>query len=120
VGRVLRATRAYLSRFDRGACALKPRFTLHHDAYGGGYGTPTLAAVESIDLHERLVGVRGEVTYSGKALAALRTLSHDSRYKHSTILFWNTLSSVPLPPTTAMNAKVPAPFQRFFFGELPL
>jgi D-cysteine desulfhydrase len=88
------------------------RFRLDHRFFGAGYGYPTPEAVDGAAAHEALVGlpgVRGEITYSGKGLAALRTIAREN--PRSAILYWNTLSSVR--PPLAPESDVPASLQRF-------
>lgn len=72
-----------------------PRFSLFGAVLGKGYGYPSEAAVTGAKEWAALTGVTGEITYTGKAMAALRMLTHAQPGK--TFLFWNTLSSVPLP-----------------------
>lgn len=74
-----------------------PRFSLYGNALGSGYGYPTEAAKAGAKEWAGVTGVEGEVTYSGKAMAALRELTHPNPDK--SFLFWNTLSSV-VPPVT--------------------
>lgn len=117
VGRVLASTRSLLARYEPSAASLEGRFTLYGGALGPGYGEPTPEAVEGIALHERLVGVPGEVTYSGKALAALRALCKQERYARKTILLWNTLSSVRPPHAPDALERVPAELRYVFERE---
>jgi hypothetical protein len=55
-----------------------------------------------------LTGVTGEVTYSGKALAALRAMAADEAYRDKTILLWNTLSTPRPAPSAGARERVPA------------
>jgi D-cysteine desulfhydrase len=110
VGAVIRNTdRALAARDPR----WKPvrdrvRYRLYGGALGAGYGHPTAEAREGAAQVEALTGATGEVTYSGKALAGLRALVAEPRYRDKTFLLWNTLST-PRPPVAAdVDAKVPA------------
>ncbi|HEY1117677.1 MAG TPA: hypothetical protein VGE43_08225, partial [Acidimicrobiales bacterium] len=58
---------------------------------GPGYGEPTPAALRGMELVPRLLGVPGEVTYSGKGMAALETWARER--PRESILYWHTLSS---------------------------
>jgi D-cysteine desulfhydrase len=58
---------------------------------GDGYGEPTPAALAGMKLVPRLLGVPGEVTYSGKGMAALEAWAGAQPTEN--ILYWHTLSS---------------------------
>ncbi|HVJ88821.1 MAG TPA: pyridoxal-phosphate dependent enzyme [Labilithrix sp.] len=118
VGHVIRNTdRVLQSREPR----WKPqrhrvRYLLYGGALGPGYGHPTPEAIEGAAQVERLTGAYGEVTYSGKALAGLRALLAEPRYRRKVFLFWNTLSTprppvidpaVPLPPSLQWMTRAP-------------
>ena len=93
-------------------------FALHHGAIGGGYGHPTPEAIEAIPAVERLIGVPGEVTYSGKGLAGLRAVVR--AHPRATVLYWHTLSSVrPEVPSIEPDALPPA-FASVFAGAVTL
>jgi D-cysteine desulfhydrase len=93
----------------------RARYRLYGDALGRGYGYPTPEAIEGAAQVEALTGAYGEVTYSGKALAGLRALLAEPRYRDKVFLFWNTLSTprpiidntAPLPPSLAWMANAP-------------
>lgn len=95
IGSVVRACDRFLAahepRWTRRARDV--RFSLFHGAVGAGYGYPTPEAREAIDVVARLTGRPGEVTYSGKALAGLRALGREGRWRGKTLLLWNTLST---------------------------
>ena len=89
-----------------GVRAADARFTLHHGAIGRGYGYPTPEAAEAIPMVERLIGVPGEPTYSGKGVAALRVIARER--PKATILYWHTLSSArPALPLVGPEALSP-------------
>ncbi|MBX3226803.1 MAG: pyridoxal-phosphate dependent enzyme [Labilithrix sp.] len=90
------------------------RYGLYGAALGKGYGYPTEAAIEGAEQVRALTGAVGEVTYSGKALAALREIARTR--PRATILLWNTLSTArpPAPP----DAPVPASLRWAFEGDV--
>jgi D-cysteine desulfhydrase len=68
-----------------------PRLFVDGRALGKGYGHPTPEAEAAIEPIRRMIGTPGEVTYSGKAVAALRLVAAER--PGETVLLWNTLSS---------------------------
>lgn len=95
----------------------KARWRLYGDALGEGYGYPTPAALEGAAQVERLIGASGEVTYSGKALAGLRAVARDPRYRDKNILLWNTLSTArpSIPASTTLPSSL-----RWMLDESPV
>ncbi len=117
VGAVVRKTDQALARRDARwkPVRAKARWRLHGDELGEGYGHPTPAALDGAAQVAKLQGVSGEVTYSGKALAALRALVRDPRYDGKTFLLWNTLSTPrPFVPT---GVVIPPALAWAFEGE---
>jgi 1-aminocyclopropane-1-carboxylate deaminase/D-cysteine desulfhydrase-like pyridoxal-dependent ACC family enzyme len=117
---LVEATARYLAK--RGGRPLRrslpdPRFIVDHRAAGAGYGHPTPEAIEAVPQVERLLGVPGEITYSGKALVGLRRIAAENPGKN--ILLWNTLSAVWPAPTVGPEALPPA-FARYFRGDVPI
>lgn len=108
IDRLVRATsrflRARAPRFPD--CARRVSYSLYHGAIGEGYGYPTPEAIEGAEQLEVLTGTRGEVTYSGKALAGLRALVAQPKYAKKSFLLWNTLSAT-LPEHHGGRALVP-------------
>jgi len=109
VGMVIRATDRFLAARDRRWQAVRGRvrYSLYGAALGRGYGYPTPEAVEGAGMVERLTGARGEVTYSGKALAALHALAQEPAYRGKTLLLWNTLSTPRPKPAPGALERVP-------------
>jgi 1-aminocyclopropane-1-carboxylate deaminase/D-cysteine desulfhydrase-like pyridoxal-dependent ACC family enzyme len=115
----IRETIRYLARHARAfpdKRAARAQFLLDHSAAGKGYGYLTKEGVEAIPEIERLIGVPGEVTYSGKAVAALRRFC--SKHPGKTILFWNTLSSAELQPPAVGPEGLGVGFARYFAGSV--
>lgn len=108
VARRIQATARFLRARDPRFpdLAEKARFSLFQDACGEGYGYPTPEAIEGADKLEALTGARGEVTYSGKALAGLRAMLAMPRYAKKRFLLWNTLST-PRPSLEGGRERVP-------------
>jgi len=87
-------TRAFAAKRSRTFARLRlpaPRIEVDGRALGGGYGVATPEATDAIEPIRAMIGVPGEVTYSGKAVAQLRTVARER--PGETLLFWNTLSS---------------------------
>lgn len=93
------------------------RFSVYGGALGPGYGASTPEALEGAERVRDLTGAPGEVTYSGKALAALRVLCQSPEHRRKTILLWNTLST-PRPTELVAVENVPASF-RFMWPSDP-
>lgn len=96
----------------------RARWSLYGDALGPGYGHPTAEALDGAAQIEKLTGATGEVTYSGKALAALRTLVRQPRYENKTFLFWNTLSTAR--PTLPADGSPELPASLAWMRDEPL
>lgn len=111
VSSVIRNTDLALAKRDPRWKPMRSRasWSLYGDALGKGYGYATPEAIEGAAQVERLIGASGEVTYSGKALAALRVVARSSSYRDKTILLWNTLSkrrpTLPEPATLPSSLR---------------
>jgi D-cysteine desulfhydrase len=116
VGWILRGTDRFLARLDP---RWKPRraevrYRLYGGELGPGYGHPTPASKEAALRWRDLTGVTGEVTYSGKALAAVRAIAADEAYRDKTILLWNTLSTPRPTPGAGARERVPKSLEWVF------
>lgn len=107
-----RAARAKGIRMDR------VRVAIHHGAIGRGYGYATPAAIDAVPEVERLLGVPGEITYSGKGLVGLRAVAAEHPTK--TILYWHTLSSARRQRPLASPDALPSGFARAFAGDVAI
>jgi D-cysteine desulfhydrase len=94
------------------------RVAIHHGAIGRGYGYATPAAIAAVPEVERLIGVPGEITYSGKGLVGLRAVA--AQHPGKTILYWHTLSSAPRPRPLATPDALPEGFARAFLGDVTI
>ena len=120
IGFIARATQRFLAKHDPRWARLTPRFSLFHGAIGPGYGEPTVEAIEGARRMEDLIGVPGEITYSGKVLAGLRIIAGEPRWRGKTLLLWNTLSKARPPIDASARARVPPPFAWMFDGRVPV
>ncbi len=79
------------------------RYRLDGSQLGEGYGHPTAAAIDGAHTYGVWTGRTGEVTYSGKAVAAFHRFACSPAARGKHVLLWNTLSSVepPLAPDAA-------------------
>ncbi len=104
VGHVVASTDKWLAEKDARWTPRRKtaKWSLYGDALGPGYGYPTPEAIEGAAQVEKLIGASGEVTYSGKALAALKVIAR--KRPDDPILLWNTLSSTRPKPT---NPDIP-------------
>lgn len=73
---------------------------MDHRFVGAGYGYGTPEAVAGAARFEAAFGAPGEVTYSGKAIAALERALVE--HPKDTILLWNTLSTTGRLPLTKL------------------
>ena len=107
------ATARFVRRRSPGGRPLTTgRFRIVGDALGPGYGHPTPEALDALPRVTSLIGVPGEVTYSGKALVALRRLAADERQRGRTLLLWNTLSAVEPPVAPDARERLPPALAR--------
>lgn len=116
----IRATHNFLARRTQ-AFDLKtaPRWSLDHGVFGPGYGSPTPEAVANIARVRAVIGVDGEVTYSGKALASLRRVAAQPRFAGKNILLWQTLSSAPARVEAGADERLP-PSLRAVLAQRPV
>ncbi len=68
------------------------------DQIGEGYGVPTDAGEQAMDLVDKTAGLELEPTYTAKAFAGLLEAHQRERRPLKNILYWHTLSSVDLGP----------------------
>ncbi len=87
--------------------------------FGDGYGCPTAACCEAIDLMKRRENLSLEPTYTGKTFAAVLDMARRNRRRSDVVLYWHTYNSVDLSREAASvdYHELPRPFHRFF--EMP-
>jgi 1-aminocyclopropane-1-carboxylate deaminase/D-cysteine desulfhydrase-like pyridoxal-dependent ACC family enzyme len=94
-GRVHDDARGHHRHLAREAAAMlgrhlpEPQMHLDESQVGEGYGTPTPAALEAIDLLARTEGVVCDPVYSGKGLAGLVADARANRVR-GPVVFWHT------------------------------
>ena len=112
VSGVVARTQRFLARRSRHwKLQRPPRWRIDGSQLGAGYGEPTDAAREGARQMERLTGVPGEITYSGKTVAALRTIA--GQHRDANVLLWNTLST----PRPAIDAAIRLPRELAWMDE---
>ncbi|AKV04604.1 pyridoxal phosphate-dependent deaminase, putative [Labilithrix luteola] len=109
IDRIVRNTDRFLERHDARWKAMRGRvnYSIYGGALGRGYGYPTPEALEGAERVRDLTGASGEVTYSGKALAALHELARKPAYRDKTLLLWNTLSTPRPALVPGAEARLP-------------
>lgn len=89
-----------------------------HDFFGEGYGFPTREGKEAMELLDRTEKIELDLTYTGKAFAALLDfLKKHKELSNTPILFWHTYNSVDLTPIVKQNhdhTKLPRSFHDIF------
>jgi D-cysteine desulfhydrase len=121
IGLLIRALRSYLGRRAAAAKGLRldrVRVAIHHGAIGRGYGHPTAEAIAAVPEVTRLLGVPGEITYSGKGLVGLRAVA--AEHPKKTILYWHTFSSTRPSRPLATPDALPGGFARAFAGDVAI
>lgn len=66
---------------------------IRNEFFGEGYGSPTPAGREAVELFQSLENVQLETTYTGKCAAALLRDLRTGKLDGQTVLYWNTLNS---------------------------
>ena len=89
------------------------------DYFGDGYGCPTAACCEAIDIMKAKEKLDLEPTYTGKTFAAVLDLVRRNRRRSDVVLYWHTYNSVDLSREAASvdYHDLPGEFHRFF--EMP-
>jgi D-cysteine desulfhydrase len=85
---------------SRGADVLAARFrsrdlTVIDGFMGGGYGHPTPEAEAARVLLEESEGLRLDLTYTAKTVAALLALIRQRAISEGPVLYWHTLNALP-------------------------
>jgi D-cysteine desulfhydrase len=91
-------------------------FSLLKGELGAGYGAPTPAALEAVELAER-GGLSLDLSYAGKCLAAIVKRARRGELGQGPILFWNTYNVVDLAiaaPRRVRPEELPRPIRRLW------
>jgi len=93
-----------------------------HDFFGEGYGFPTPAGQEALELLTRTENIELDLTYTAKAFAALLDfIRKHKELSNAPVLFWHTYSSADLTPVVKQNhdyTKLPESFHDIFKTNL--
>jgi D-cysteine desulfhydrase len=122
VFRLARKALKLMQRLDRSVPGVElalEDFPVERGHYGPGYGHPTSACREAIQLMGENEEIFLDPTYTGKTFGALLARAK-SEHEEGPVLFWNTLSSVNLD-SVAQSVdfrSLPVSFHRFFECEL--
>lgn len=76
---------------------------LRHDWFEPGYGVVTPETTEAVSMMKR-VGYKLETTYTGKAFAALVGDAAGGGLAESSVLYWDTYNSAPMPEPGPVDA----------------
>lgn len=118
--RLLHKTAALMRRFDRSIpddLADRTRLRIRHDFLGGGYARSNARTDRAISIARDELGLTLEATYTGKAMAAMLHDLQQAEFAQSSVLFWNTYNSRPLPVTADRpddTSPLPKEFLRYF------
>ncbi|HPO45251.1 MAG TPA: pyridoxal-phosphate dependent enzyme [Spirochaetota bacterium] len=120
VSNLMAQTLRFLRRADSGVPAVSVEAPeVLDDYFGDGYGCPTAACCEAIDIMKIKEGLDLEPTYTGKTFAAVVDMVRQSRTRDEVVLYWHTYNSADLSREAASvdYHDLPAEFHRFF--EMP-
>lgn len=122
--RLMKKTATLLNRLDPSFpadAASRARICWRDDFFAGGYAVADDATTYAVNAARDALGLQLEVTYTGKAMAALlHDISADD-YAGESCLFWNTHNSTPLPVSGERPASldnIPEEFSRYFEGPV--
>ena len=91
--------------------------TLRHEFFGNGYAISTPATDDAIAIGREQLDLQLEITYSGKAMAALLADLEQPDGDTISMLFWNTYHAMPTsaPSDRPLDeAALPEEFLRYF------
>lgn len=116
--RLFLETTSELHRRDPAFPALEDAFRnldVRDGFLGDGYAVPTEAAREAIGLAAEEAGLDLDMTYTGKAMAALVSDARAGRLRNRRVLFWLTYNSRPYPAglDRVSTAGLPAGLRRY-------
>ncbi|MFX1491392.1 MAG: 1-aminocyclopropane-1-carboxylate deaminase/D-cysteine desulfhydrase [Promethearchaeota archaeon] len=96
----------------------EPRFELSNEFLGRGYGYPTKAGNEALEMALEFEQLHLDPTYTAKTFAGV--IDYLRKGKQGPILYWHTLNSVDLSDVASQvdYHDLPSPFHQFFDGSL--
>jgi D-cysteine desulfhydrase len=119
LGALARLTRRLLRQEGFRGKVWPVHLEMEHRFAGPGYGMTTPEAERGAARFEELFGVPGEITYSGKAMAALEAAVRE--HPADVVLLWNTLSTTGRTPPPIRAESLPPELARFAsIGAQPL
>jgi len=93
------------------------RIVVRDEFFAGGYARTDIATDAAVQFAENQLDIELEITYTGKAMAALLSDLDNPELADKKFLFWNTYSSAALPVPDGEpldKAALPAEFMRYF------
>ena len=118
--RLMAKTAVMLNRLDPGIpidIHRRARIEIRHEFFGDGYAVSNPATDAAVATARDALSLWLEPTYTGKAMAALLHDAAEPRYSDTSLMFWNTYNSNPLPemPGSAVDfGRLPGEFLHYF------
>jgi D-cysteine desulfhydrase len=118
--RLLEKTATMMRRIDGSIpadLASRARVDVRHEFFGDGYAISNEATDGAVAFAAEHLELRLEPTYTGKAMAALLSDLALPNHADTSMLFWNTYNSSPLPAIdeSAIDlSRLPKEFLRYF------
>jgi D-cysteine desulfhydrase len=100
--------------------AAQTNIRIRNDFFGPGYAQGTAETDDAIVFAKSELDLTLERTYTGKAMAALRTDMNDPANEALNLLYWHTYNSVPfdVPQDKPLDeSALPREFLRYFSGS---
>ena len=93
------------------------KIVVRDEFFAGGYARTDIATDAAVQFAANQLAIELEITYTGKAMAALLSDLDNPELADKKFLFWNTYSSAELPVPDGEpldKAALPAEFMRYF------
>ena len=120
LARLMKKISMMLNRIDPAIPAdldSRARIEVRHEFFGEGYAKSNEATDRAIKLAGEQLELKLEPTYTGKAMAALLHDARNATREGTSVMFWNTFNSNPLPEVDESSldlARLPDEFHRYF------
>lgn len=117
--KLIQKTSRFLRDHDRGFPDTSKAIslcTVRNELFGQGYGVREPAIEQAIELGGKQAGIELDITYSGKAMAALIADAKSGALKDKAVLFWNTHNSLDTGAITQDQdyRRLPASLRSYF------